>query len=68
MTWILTIIGDSLEPGEGPAGLVVPVREWTHSHRKACDTVEQLACEEFQDTYPRHRVCDMTWRDVKGAE
>lgn len=66
MSWTLTITGDCQDPEHGPACLVVPIRDYVHSHRKACDTVEQLVCEEFHDTYPAHVICDMCWtEDVK---
>lgn len=61
MTWILTVVGDCRDSGRGPACTVVPVSDYVHAHPAAADTVEQLVCEEFHDTYPRHCICDITW-------
>lgn len=61
MTWTLTITGDCQEAGHGSACLVIPIRDWTHSHKEAVSVVEQLACEEFHDTYPQHCICEITW-------
>ena len=61
MTWILTIIGDCHEPDKGPACITLPVSDYVHGHSAAADTVEQLVCEEFHDTYPTHCICDITW-------
>lgn len=73
MTWRLTLIGDCVTQGTGPAVMSLPVSDYVHSHSAAADTVEQLVCEEFHDTYPQHKICEICWtyediqcRDAKG--
>lgn len=69
MSWRLTIVGDCREPERGPACMSLPVSDYVHGHAAAADTVEQLVCEEFHDTYPQHVICEICWThedDTKG--
>lgn len=60
MTWNLTIIGEQRE-APGIACMVVEISDYVHDHSAAADTVEQLVCEEFHDTYPAACICDIGW-------
>lgn len=61
MTWTLIIIGDSYVRAEPSACMVIPVQDKTHDYAPSADTVEQLCCEQFHDTYPHHVICDLRW-------
>lgn len=61
MTWTLTIIGECRSDLPGMACMCVPVSDYVHNHSAAADTVEQLVCEEFHDTYPDCVIRDIGW-------
>lgn len=60
MSWNLTIIGEQRE-APGIACMVVEISDYVHDHSAEADTVEQLVCEEFHDTYPAACICDIGW-------
>lgn len=67
MSWRLTILGEGLSPGL--ACMSLPVSDYVHDHAAACDTVEQLVCEEFHDIYPQSVICEICWtyEDTRGG-